>query len=274
MGIKYDSFLVRGIDVSVFNGIIDWSKVDADFAGIRVGYGNTKDAKFDVNVVGAKNRKMDIFGYWYSDYYSNWFYKDSGVYNLSDVEWGKRQADNCYKWMKAHGLNIVYLDIENMTSADSPKLTQAAANNHAQEINRAFLERMDELGVQTGIYTSVGWLSWFRPWFRNRPLWVAWYNESVSKDTVISSCLKNGWLVAPVIWQWSSEIDILGIGQSDVNGWIGSEAQYNVMFGHTVTKPDDETQTPTTDYTTYKVTASLGLSIRETPAKTDRKSVV
>jgi GH25 family lysozyme M1 (1,4-beta-N-acetylmuramidase) len=39
MGIKYSSFQIRGIDVSTFNGVIDWTDMPARFAGIRVGYG-------------------------------------------------------------------------------------------------------------------------------------------------------------------------------------------------------------------------------------------
>ena len=49
MGLKYSSFAIKGIDVSQFNGTVDWDKIVADFSGIRVGYGHTIDTKFKEN---------------------------------------------------------------------------------------------------------------------------------------------------------------------------------------------------------------------------------
>jgi len=50
MGIKYLSFQQRIIDVSEFNGSINWLNVkDTNGAGIRVGYGQTVDYRFAQN---------------------------------------------------------------------------------------------------------------------------------------------------------------------------------------------------------------------------------
>ena len=49
MGITFTSFPIRGVDVSQFNGNIDWSKVNCNFAVIRAGYGRTLDKRFKVN---------------------------------------------------------------------------------------------------------------------------------------------------------------------------------------------------------------------------------
>ncbi len=68
MGIKYNSFAIRGIDVSVYNGVIDWSKVNANFAIIRVGYGNSIDTKFVENINLAQKQDIGIGYYWYMDY--------------------------------------------------------------------------------------------------------------------------------------------------------------------------------------------------------------
>ena len=63
---------MKGIDVSVHNGDIDWNKVKADgieFAILRAGYGRLakqKDARFEDNYKGAKTAGIPVGAYWYS----------------------------------------------------------------------------------------------------------------------------------------------------------------------------------------------------------------
>ena len=63
---------MKGIDVSVHNGKIDWKKVktaDVDFAIIRAGYGKTAtqaDQRFEENYAGAKAAGIPVGAYWYS----------------------------------------------------------------------------------------------------------------------------------------------------------------------------------------------------------------
>ncbi len=63
---------MRGIDVSVHNGSIDWNRVKNDgigFAILRAGYGKTaaqKDKKFEDNYNGAKAAGIPVGAYWYS----------------------------------------------------------------------------------------------------------------------------------------------------------------------------------------------------------------
>ena len=63
----------KGIDVSKWNGEIDWRKVKnagIDFAIIREGYGkespNQIDKKFEENYNGAKNNGVNVGVYHYS----------------------------------------------------------------------------------------------------------------------------------------------------------------------------------------------------------------
>lgn len=297
MGIKFSDFPIRGTDVSAFNGNIDWTKVKAHFSGIRAGYGNTVDTRFKENWknckanrkncnVNAENYNVNRIPYWYMDYYSNWYNAKSGVYGLSDAEWGKRQADNCWVLIKDDPEGIVFLDIENGGSSYSPPLTDTKAKSRAQQIARAFLERMDTLnGKKNGIYCSVGLLSWFWEWFRNRPLWVAWYNETVTADDVIYSCKRNGWEVAPLIWQYASDGDIddngtadgksMGMSETflDLNAWVGTQEQYRAIFGETIDYADDDAVTTVTEVTLkeYKVIALPYLYIREQPSPSSKK---
>ena len=61
---------MKGIDVSKFQGTIDWNKVSGiDFVLVRAGYGNDisqKDPKFDENVKGALSRSFAVGAYWFS----------------------------------------------------------------------------------------------------------------------------------------------------------------------------------------------------------------
>lgn len=63
---------IKGIDVSVYNGKIDWKKVKDDgtgFAMIRAGYGSyasQSDAEFEANYSGAKAAGVPIGAYWFS----------------------------------------------------------------------------------------------------------------------------------------------------------------------------------------------------------------
>ena len=59
----------HGIDVSEWQGDINWNKVDTDFCIIRAGYGKSvsqKDKKFEVNYSGCKANSIPCGVYWYS----------------------------------------------------------------------------------------------------------------------------------------------------------------------------------------------------------------
>jgi GH25 family lysozyme M1 (1,4-beta-N-acetylmuramidase) len=243
MGLKYSSFAIRGIDVSQFNGTIDWTKVSAHFSGIRVGYGRTIDTKFKENWLKSKG-KVNRIPYWFMDYYSN-HTSGATVNGMADAAWGKEQAETCWASLKSDPDGSVFLDIENGHPSYSPAISTVSAR--AQAIAKGFLERMDELnGKRNGIYCSLGLLNWFSSWFRDRPLWVAWYNESQTPQTVLSSVAKNGWLGKCLIWQYTSDgdMDDDGVGDGvamgmaykalDLNAWIGTSAQYTELFGKEV----------------------------------------
>ena len=56
----------KGIDVSKWQGNIDWSKVDVDFVIIRAGVSLDKDVKFEQNYAGCKKYKIPCGVYFYS----------------------------------------------------------------------------------------------------------------------------------------------------------------------------------------------------------------
>ena len=204
MGTKFSSFAIRGVDVSQFNGTVDWSKIMAikpHFSGIRLGFGVVADDQAVANWKNAKG-KVNRLAYWYMDYYSNHI-KGWGADGVSDRDWGRRQAEACWKLIKDDQDGSVFLDIENGNPAYAPALSVVATR--AKAIARGFLERMDELnGKKNGIYCSIGLLSWFDAWFKDRQLWCAWYNESQTIESVRKAVKNAGWVGKLLIWQYAS----------------------------------------------------------------------
>ncbi|MFA5153367.1 MAG: GH25 family lysozyme, partial [Clostridia bacterium] len=284
MGLKYSSFAIRGIDVSTHNGVIDWTKVKCDFAAIRVGYGRVIDSRFQSNWKNAKGRVKRL-PYWYMDYYSNHI-SGNPVYGMSDEAWGKEQAVNCWNAIKADPEGIVFLDIESTNGSYAPKIQEVPAR--VQRIARAFLVEIDQLsGKKNGMYLPVGWLDWYEDWFRDRPLWVAWYpfrTYTPTVEDIIKWVERKGWKTKPLIWQYASDGDLdddgdgdgksMGVEENDVldlNGWIASEADYLALFGD-VTTPDDEVIVmPQPEFKEYTVTAWPYLFMRESASTNSKK---
>ena len=271
MGIKYTDFAIRGIDVSTHNGVIDWSKVKCDFAAIRVGYGRVIDSQFKDNWKNAKG-KVKRIRYWYMDYYSNHIL-GTPVYGMSDEAWGKEQAANCHNIEKGDPEGIVFLDIESTTGGYAPKIETAPTR--VQRIAKAFLIEIDRLsGKKNGMYLPVGWLDWYQDWFRDRPLWVAWYpfrTYTPTADDIIEWVEREGWKTKPLMWQYASDGDLDddgdGDGRSmgmesvalDLNGWIATQADYLSLFGD-ISTPDDEVIVPPPVVTTRTVEVKKTLS--------------
>ena len=232
---KYTDFAIRGIDVSQFNGTVDWSKVKADFTVIRVGHGRVIDPKFKANWAGAKGKTFRL-PYWYMDYYSHRDPTTSAYGLYSDAEWGRIQAEKNWNAVKDDPSGIVFLDIESASVADKPV---NEVWDRVEVIARAFLERADELsGTVNGIYCSLSLTSAFSEWFRNRPLWVAWYNEEQTPESVIAAVSARGWTGKVLIWQYASHGDADGDGKPDgqsmgmaykfldLNAWIAGADEW------------------------------------------------
>jgi GH25 family lysozyme M1 (1,4-beta-N-acetylmuramidase) len=267
MGITFSSFKIRGIDVSQFNGNIDWTKVTSNFAGIRVGYGKTLDTKFTTNWTNAKG-KVNRLAYWYMDYYSN-HNSGSSVNGMTDTDWGVLQAETCWANLKDDPEGIVFLDIENANPSFSPPITTVAAR--VQTIAKAFLERLDSLSTKVnGLYCSLGMLNWFGAWFKDRPLWVAWYNESQTIASVLKAVKTTGWTGKCYFWQYASDGDVdnngtpdgiamgMQYGDLDLNAWMGTQLEYTQFFTTGTTPPVEEKPLYKVKILIYNLTVRTG----------------
>ncbi|MBQ8921529.1 MAG: hypothetical protein IJ060_05135 [Oscillospiraceae bacterium] len=136
---------MKGIDVSVHNGKIDWQKVRADgieFAILRAGYGrlaSQKDDRFEENYSGAKAAGIPVGAYWYS-------------YAMTPEE-AELEADVFLSVIKGKQFEMpVYFDLEEKKQFDLGK-------DKVSDIMRAFLERVETAGYFVGLYGSASSLT-------------------------------------------------------------------------------------------------------------------
>ena len=110
--------IFEGVDVSVYQGNIDWNKAKADgieFAIMRAGYGkyvSQKDKYFDQNMKNAKAAGLPCGVYWFS-------------YALTPED-AIKEADACYEVIKNYKLEYpVSFDMETESQMKLPKETVA-----------------------------------------------------------------------------------------------------------------------------------------------------
>jgi GH25 family lysozyme M1 (1,4-beta-N-acetylmuramidase) len=292
MGIKFNSFKLKAIDISQFNGIIDWQELKEsgiEYVVIRVGYGNTIDSKFVENVSNAKKYGLKVLYYWYMDFYNNYI-ATSSVYGMDNTAWGKKQATNCWNAIKPYwdGNSLVFIDVESTNGNYAPKIE--TVQERAQTIMGGFLSEIDILTTKTnGIYCSLGLLSWFYAKWKTRPLWMAWYpyrTATVTVSNAIASAKAKGWDNL-LLWQYASDGDIDDNGTSDgrtvgmqydfldLNGVVDESAFLALFNQSSVVDPvdtsdddnDDETNIPSIGKTrTIEVkTSQRTLTLRKKP---------
>ena len=182
----------KGIDVSQWQGDINWSTVKADFAILRAGYGKVKsqiDTKFEQNYRNAKAVGMPLGAYWYS-------------YAKSPDE-AREEAKVFIDIIRGKQFEYpVYFDVE---EGSVLKLGTNAVSN----IISAFCSEMEKAGYFVGLYMSASPLTTYvTQAVRDRyAIWVAHYG--VSKPSYSGQY---------GMWQYSSTGRVDGInGNVDMN---------------------------------------------------------
>lgn len=152
---------MNGIDVSKWQGDIDWTKVKVDFAIIRAGYGreiSQKDMKFEKNYQGAKKAGIPCGAYWYS--------------YATNADEARKEAEVCLKVLKDKQYEMpIWYDVEEAKSF--PK---------ADEIIRAFCDALEAAGYFVGVYMSRYYLmTYVSESVRKRyAMWVAEYGAKLN----------------------------------------------------------------------------------------------
>ena len=180
------SLVLQGIDVSSYQGNIDWKKVaqSKHFAILRAGTGyqgkDNKDSKFETNYKNAKAAGVKVGAYWYS-------YAKSVADAKKEANWflghlsGKK-----FEWP-------VYYDIE--------EKSQFSSGIH-NAIAKAFCSILEKKKYYCGIYSSGGrWSNNFDKEVRTKyTVWIAHWG--VKKPSYTGSYH---------VWQKSSEGKVNGI---------------------------------------------------------------
>ena len=128
--------MTNGIDVSKWDGVIDWDKTEkaVDFVIMRAGYGklvSQKDQYFERNYAECKKRGIPCGAYWYS-------------YATSDSE-AREEAEACLSILKGKNFELpVYYDVE-----EKPAL------KIANSITKIFNDKLEAAGYAPGIYCSA-----------------------------------------------------------------------------------------------------------------------
>ena len=180
--------MIKGIDVSSWQGNIDFGKVKAsgiDFVIIRAGYGREVsqiDKCFVQNYNTAKAAGLDVGAYWYS-------YADS-------AEDAVKEAKACMEVIKGKKFEYpIYFDLEEQSQF-------AKGRNFCDSVIKAFCGELEKNGFLSGLYCSTYYLNNYisNSVAGKYALWVAQYNYRCTY-----TANKYG------IWQYSSEGRINGI---------------------------------------------------------------
>lgn len=201
----------QGIDVSHYNGNIDWQQVAAagkTFAFIKATEGTKyQDNQFLINVQGAREANILVGAYHFL--------------NATTADGARQEAANFARALDSAGGRLdlpPVMDYEN-----NPKgLTPAQIN----EVAHAFLDEMERLtGRQPIVYTGNVFASKFDPTFSMYKLWVARYSTT-QKPTAVPAW--NNWWA----WQYSSTGSVPGIRyQVDLDEYNGTIDELRASLG-------------------------------------------
>lgn len=189
--------MIKGIDVSGYQGNIDWKKVKA--AGIKfaiIKFGNIYDtdtndidSKFEINYKNAKANglKVGIFFYNYCNEMSNL---------KKGLEW-------FFEKIKDKKLDLpIYIDMEDKSIAVE---TVETLTNQCNE----FAKIAKQKGYKAGVYANLNWLkNELDPdkFDKDISVWVAQYNNECQYEGKYD------------IWQYTSDGKVNGIsGRVDMN---------------------------------------------------------
>ncbi|MCH5192184.1 MAG: hypothetical protein J1F23_08485 [Oscillospiraceae bacterium] len=183
--------MLKGIDVSKWQGNIDFAKVKADgisFVIIRCGIGSSKDSYFEANYKNAKAAGLQVGTYFYA--------------YAKTPEQAAKEAECCINIIKGKSFDLpVFYDLEENSIANTGKANILA-------IAKAFTEKVKSAGFNVGIYANLNWNKNYLTdkWYDTLPRWIAQYN---------SKCTYTG---KYDIWQYSSTGKVSGIsGNVDMN---------------------------------------------------------
>lgn len=179
------------IDVSVWQGDIDWAKVKADGvvgAIIRYADGASIDTKFEKNMKNAKANGLHVGAYIFS--------------RAKTKEQAQTEATRIFNACKPYAIDMpIYIDLE-----------AKGLEKYADTVASAFLNKIKSLGGKGGVYANLNWwnnyLTKTAKNYSASPFWIAQYYDKIT--------YKNPSLFG--MWQYSSSGKVKGIeGRVDMD---------------------------------------------------------
>ena len=184
-----------GIDVSEWNGTINWAKVakEVDFVILRASWEETADQTFITNANACVANGIPFGVYVYS-------YAENKAEAVGEAEY-------VLSLVKNYDLALpIWFDMEDPVHS-------ALSSSMKQEVVRGFCDTITEGGYQPGLYTFISWFnSYFTDsYYKTLPHWVAQIDGFTSNGT-------SSYTGGTHMWQYSWVGSISGIsGDVDCN---------------------------------------------------------
>ena len=186
------------IDVSEWQGAIDWVKVKASGisgAIIRYADGDYLDKCFDKNMTAAKAAGLHVGAYIFS--------------RAKTSSAAEREAERLYNACKKYNCDMpLYIDLEDNS-----------CKNYANTVAAAFLNKMKTYGATAGVYANLTWWNNYLTKV-NCIRWIAQYNDK---------CTYKG---SYDMWQYSSSGKVSGI-----SGRVDMDVLYRAYWTEEPAKP-------------------------------------
>ena len=188
----------NGIDVSVWQGNINWEKAksEIDFAIIRLGYGqDTLDKYAERNIAELTRLGIPYGVYWFSYAYT--------------VDMAKNEAKNAVKLLQKLNGKLsypFYFDWEGASRDHAEKKGVSVSNDLLRKMATAFCEEIENAGYYAGIYANPDYIKnhYGKDIFNRFDLWLAHVAKKAYCDAHI--------------WQYSFKGKVAGIsGDVDMN---------------------------------------------------------
>lgn len=182
---------IKGIDISSWQGKIDWKKVSdygMDFAIIRITeVGNVKDSQFENNFAGCNKYKIPVG-----------VYKYSYAMNISEIQ---SEARKVVSVLNGRRIQFpVFLDLEHNNQ-------RALGSESIHKMADAFREIIEAAGYKFAVYCNLDWyMNVICSHLRKYEFWIARYpaNDNGTLQERLRPDIGIG-------WQYSSKAKIPGI---------------------------------------------------------------
>lgn len=188
--------MLKGIDVSEHQGVIDWNKVKAhvDFVMLRAGYGkNNIDKQFERNIKECNRLGIPVGIYWFSYALNEDMARQEAKYALAAVK--------DYRLEYPISFDLEY-DTLNYAKKNGINIDKRLATNMV----KAFCSEIEAAKYYAMNYTNQDFINnhfYFNEIERYCP-WYAWYNKELDRSNV-------------GMWQYSDKGSIPGIQGSSVD---------------------------------------------------------